>query len=1357
MKNVMVPRGVFSAFPALVVTFALAFAASSARAAIPTDFAKKVTVTPSATALAKIGESTFADFPVLVRLPAEASALLQSEGGTDLLVRDENKTALSFEVDTFDPSGATLVWVKVPSLSAATELTVYFGGDANVDNDPTDVWTDYVGVWHMNEASGTVADATGHGLGAAPGKSTAGSVAYAGGVVGNARQTAVNGTKDYLSIPNYDSQNVGGNFTFSCWYDATARPGYDRLVSRKTSHSAGNGWEVELANSNTKLSARGASSTSISAEFPNIVNTGWMRFAFVYSGSTAKVYLDGVQKGSGSITAATDNGLPLSIGCNSNGSEAYFVGYVDEARLRKGAASAAEVALEHATMADAAFFEYGAIAVVDPTEQVFDAPTAVRNANGTYTVTVVLSENNGDVGVVYDGGAAAITNIIQQNATPGTYTDTPANLTPGTTYAFAAYGKNANNTEVIKNGGVFYNGDLTVTNISDAVENGLVPGVFRITRADTAHDLPVAYTVGGTATAGQTYAALSGTATIPAGASSVDIEVVPLLDPQTMSNTTVTIALDAGLYGVDAQAGSAELTVVNLVAPAGYNTWTSPSNSLASIGSNWSLGHAPTSSENVLFDGRFSTANCEWDSAASATVASWTQTNAYTGVVTLDTVYPGKGDFQCLTVTDAMAIDCGTITHPQSRTMGENHPATWDWVGDLIANETYRLRLAVGSLTVGAAGLLDAKGKGYLTTHDSARVDASHGGRLTANSPRCYGDPKEPIHIGLPDRAGGNYYNGVGGGAIYVTSEGAIVVNGIVRADSDARQYSNNNHCCGAAGSVYLQAVSVSGTGTISAYGPGSAEGNNKGTGGRVAIVTEQPVDRSTFASINAGSDRRNAQNSRATRSGGSGTVFFKDASQTYGTLLVDNVDGSFAPEVNRSVTEPSTDGDWTFDSLGLGNRAILAIPVGTTLHLPGGLDSVFSLNSSGSTAYGSIRYEGGTLDLGSSTDQTMTGNWMLTPWTNLVLNTDVTVKGGAAIGVPAMADIVDNGASLPKFVSCNLTVNGDLTVESDGLLVAKQCGLKKNKNSMNNGFSGVLPGHTHGGRCRFFKSLDAQGRYYIAYDSVFAPCLPGNSVPYPNGQGAEASGGVLSIVVSGALTLDGEANANGMLETYAAGGNCSGGTGGAIDITAGTLSGSGRILAEGGTKQAQRGSGGRIAVKLTSPGADFSDFSGTISASGRARDGSSADTSAGTVYLQTAADGDKGGTVTIAMSAGNQAAGNTNTTEMVSLGYGGDAIADYKKVKYVVRDFGHAAVNADMKAASIEIADANSSLDLEGHTLIVKSAKVNGVKLATGTYTAGSTVAIGDGTLGDYLVDTAEGAGGELVVKGVSFMVIVR
>ena len=232
--------------PLMAALLACALAAPEARAAAPADFAKKMTLTPSTSALAKIGESTFVNLPVLVRLPAEASALLQSANGTDLFFTDENDASLPFEVDTFDPAGETLVWVKVPSLSSATELTAYFGGAANEDNVPAAVWTNYAGVWHMNEASGTVADATGHGLTASVMGNAANSVAVAG-AVGNGRQTATAAAKGYLSVPNYDRFGLGNTFTMSGWVKMTACTGYPRLFSRKANYGDANGWEMEMS------------------------------------------------------------------------------------------------------------------------------------------------------------------------------------------------------------------------------------------------------------------------------------------------------------------------------------------------------------------------------------------------------------------------------------------------------------------------------------------------------------------------------------------------------------------------------------------------------------------------------------------------------------------------------------------------------------------------------------------------------------------------------------------------------------------------------------------------------------------------------------------------------------------------------------------------------------------------------------------------------------------------------------------------------------------------------------------------------------------------------------------------------
>jgi chitodextrinase len=70
------------------------------------------------------------------------------------------------------------------------------------------------------------------------------------------------------------------------------------------------------------------------------------------------------------------------------------------------------------------------------------------------------------------------------------------------------------------------------------------PGSFTVVRTgDTAAPLDVPYTVGGTATPGADYQGLSGTATIPAGASSTVVPLVPLGDTVTEPDETITVTL----------------------------------------------------------------------------------------------------------------------------------------------------------------------------------------------------------------------------------------------------------------------------------------------------------------------------------------------------------------------------------------------------------------------------------------------------------------------------------------------------------------------------------------------------------------------------------------------------------------------------------------------------------------------------------------------------------------------------------------------------------------------------------------------------------------------------------------------
>ena len=122
----------------------------------------------------------------------------------------------------------------------------------------------------------------------------------------------------------------------------------------------------------------------------------------------------------------------------------------------------------------------------------------------------------------------------------------------------------------------------------------------------------------------------------------------------------------------------------------------------------------------------------------------------------------------------------------------------------------------------------------------------------------------------------------------------------------------------------------------------------------------------------------------------------------------------------------------------------------------------------------------------------------------------------------------------------------------------------------------------------------------------------------------------------------------------------------------------------------------------------------------------------------------------------------NTNTTEMVSLGYGGDRIRDYKDARYVIADHGRGAVNADFKAHSVELADLTAFLDLEGHVLTVDdffylvddgAGGLKRKRLGTGTHSAAALAALGV----TNVVDTSSGATGRIVVRGRATSMILR
>lgn len=276
------------------------------------------------------------------------------------------------------------------------------------------------------------------------------------------------------------------------------------------------------------------------------------------------------------------------------------------------------------------------------------------------------------------------------------------------------------------------------------------------------------------------------------------------------------------------------------VAPDGYNVWQAVGDGLASDAANWSLGRAPNATDAVLFDGEFSNANCEWDAAASATVASWTQAETFTGTVTVDT------SFDAYDAAFTNLVVSGNVTIAGGKLSPKTHGTATD--------TRYRLMMTVGGdFTVGANGKVSAAGLGRYSNStwsgssahggDCGSYNKTTGARVLFNTKDpAFGNLLAPTAVAHGAQSGtdSSSKKARGGGAIRIDVRKAFVNDGLVTADGGA-EYSAS----AGGGSVYVTARDILGQGGYSASVPraGKTDGTGAiGAGGRIALVASRTL-----------------------------------------------------------------------------------------------------------------------------------------------------------------------------------------------------------------------------------------------------------------------------------------------------------------------------------------------------------------------------------------------------------------------------------------------------------------------------------------------------------------------------------
>ena len=346
--------------------------------------------------VAKTVADTEAGVPVPVRL-AENNPLGFSYADCDptqMRFGDKNYDPIPFEVDTWNPQGESLVWVKVP-LAEGTKINLVYNGTATVANDPSAVWGDYTGVWHFETLDESVKVTNAQG--------TYPNSTAAEGIDGNVSTYSVPGEPGRFGncfrvndstgqkVGNFNKGGVwvndagtaspvdgGENFTISGWFKhGNFQYFYDHFFyKREKSNNSGtlnNAFAIESNSSsgnNANPLPRGSSGTGSAVTLSNNLLDTWGYITFAYEGTTCHVYENGVLRGDVTITKCIDNDSPLVFGDNSNvtagNGDAAWNGWIDEVRFAKGTKSAAFIAAEYAAMTTDGLLEYGAVETADP-------------------------------------------------------------------------------------------------------------------------------------------------------------------------------------------------------------------------------------------------------------------------------------------------------------------------------------------------------------------------------------------------------------------------------------------------------------------------------------------------------------------------------------------------------------------------------------------------------------------------------------------------------------------------------------------------------------------------------------------------------------------------------------------------------------------------------------------------------------------------------------------------------------------------------------------------------------------------------------------------------------------------------
>ena len=288
---------------------------------------------------------TQTDFPVYVDLGDVASAHGFWEGvqadGDDIRVTDSSGDDLVpvelVAINTGSETGE-LHFKATVSGGADTDFYIYYGNGtvAGLASSATygseNVWSNnYGAVWHLEESSAeNVKDSTSNDVDEGTPSSSATDIA---GKMGRAFDFN-NSTNSIFFDTNVSAISPTAQVSMSMWFESDTQASDVLWYCRGDSTSKGHGiwfWDSNLRPS-IGSGGSGLIWTNVTYAMSNINNGTWYHYTAAWDGSTAKHYVDGVERDSYSKTGAIQySGTQCMIGSRASGDD--YDGTIDEVRI----------------------------------------------------------------------------------------------------------------------------------------------------------------------------------------------------------------------------------------------------------------------------------------------------------------------------------------------------------------------------------------------------------------------------------------------------------------------------------------------------------------------------------------------------------------------------------------------------------------------------------------------------------------------------------------------------------------------------------------------------------------------------------------------------------------------------------------------------------------------------------------------------------------------------------------------------------------------------------------------------------------------------------------------------------------